>query len=226
MPQKKFAIVALSASFFLGPGSAGFAVSAATVEGRVLAPPARQESISINPYPGRAHTSAPKDPTKTETVWTDIVVYLRGEIPGPAPVRKSPLQLAQRERTFVPHVLPILVGERVAFPNFDPFYHNVFSYSPARRFDLGKYAEGRSNDIVFPEPGEIRIFCDIHSEMNAVILVLPNPYFTQPDESGRFRIPNVPPGRYELVAWHPDHPEQARTIDVPTTESTELVLSF
>lgn len=213
----------LAALVLFGSAVAGPA-RGAVIEGRVVAPPSPRETTTINPYPGRAHTATPDAASGTPAPWGDVVVYLEGKIAGVGSPRPKSLQLAQRGRRFEPRVLPILVGEKVSFPNFDPFYHNVFSYSPVRRFDLGKYGEGESNSISFPEPGEVRIFCDIHSEMNAVILVLENPFFARPDAEGQFRLEGVPPGRYELVVWHPDHPARRREVVVPSDEA--LVLGF
>ncbi|MCB9465579.1 MAG: hypothetical protein H6682_17960 [Candidatus Eisenbacteria bacterium] len=199
----------------------------ASIEGEVLPLPPRQKAVVVNPYPGRAHTStAHAEEARPTGAWKDVVVFLRGDDLPTRATKGKAHELAQRGKAFVPHVLPIEVGDRVEFPNFDPFYHNVFSYSPVKRFDLGKYAEGQSSSIMFPDPGEVRIFCDIHSEMNAVILVMGNRFFTQPDESGHFQISDVPPGRYELVLWHPDRPEQARTVDVPVSGLDGLTLGF
>ncbi len=111
-------------------------------------------------------------------------------------------RLDQRDETFVPHVLAIRTGTTVDFPNSDRIYHNVFSLSPARRFDLGRYAVGRSKAIRFDRPGVVRVFCDIHSHMSAFILVFSHRFFdvTQPD--GTFQLPPVPAGTYMLAGWY------------------------
>ena len=88
------------------------------------------------------------------------------------------------------------------FPNSDRIYHNVFSLSKTRPFDLGRYAAGRSKPVKFDRPGIVRVFCDIHSHMNAFILVFSHPFFALTDADGRYRIDNVPPGTYNLVAWN------------------------
>ena len=108
----------------------------------------------------------------------------------------------QRNETFVPHVLAITVGTTVDFPNSDNTYHNVFSLRGPRPFDLGRYAAGRSKAIKFDRPGIVRVFCDIHSHMNAFILVFNHSFFALTDAEGRYRIDNVPPGSYNLVAWN------------------------
>ena len=111
------------------------------------------------------------------------------------------VSMDQRNETFVPHVLAITVGTTVDFPNSDRTYHNVFSLSKARRFDLGRYAAGRSKSVRFDRPGIVRVFCDIHSHMNAFILVFSHPFFGVTDADGRYQIDDVPPGTYTLVAW-------------------------
>ena len=108
----------------------------------------------------------------------------------------------QRNETFVPHVLAITTGTTVDFPNSDRIYHNVFSLSKAARFDLGRYAAGRSKSVRFDRPGIVRVFCEIHSDMSAFILVFSHPFFAMTDGDGRYRIDNVPPGAYNVIAWN------------------------
>jgi plastocyanin len=111
-------------------------------------------------------------------------------------------RMDQRQETFVPHVLAVRTGTTVDFPNSDRIYHNVFSLSPTRRFDLGRYAVGRSKAVRFDQPGVVRVFCDIHSHMSAFILVFSHRYFavTQPD--GTYQLPPVPAGTYMLAGWY------------------------
>ncbi|MGE5242811.1 MAG: carboxypeptidase regulatory-like domain-containing protein [Betaproteobacteria bacterium] len=108
----------------------------------------------------------------------------------------------QRNETFYPHVLAITTGTVVDFPNSDRIYHNVFSLSKPARFDLGRYAAGRSKSVRFDRPGIVRVFCDIHSHMNAFILVFSHPFFAVTDDDGRYHIDNVPAGSYSVVAWN------------------------
>ena len=105
--------------------------------------------------------------------------------------------MEQKDKQFIPHVLAIQSGTDVVFPNFDPIYHNVFSLSPSRRFDLGKYPRGSSRTVNFPKPGLVNVYCDIHSNMEAFILVLPHHGFTRPRASGEFRLPDLGEGLEE-----------------------------
>ncbi|MBI5770230.1 MAG: carboxypeptidase regulatory-like domain-containing protein [Verrucomicrobia bacterium] len=129
------------------------------------------------------------------------VVYLEGEFPPP---RVPPLaQLAQKDLAFIPGLLPVQAGTRVEFPNFDDLYHNIFSFSPAKRFDLGRYRpdEKPVPSVTFDEPGLVTLRCDIHEHMRALILVLATPHFVMTDTDGRFRLGGLPHGRYHVRAW-------------------------
>jgi plastocyanin len=128
----------------------------------------------------------------------------------------------QRNETFVPHVLAIMTGTTVDFPNSDKFYHNVFSLSKTRSFDLGRYAAGHSRTVRFDRAGIVRVFCDIHSHMNAFILVFSHPFFALTDVEGRYRIDNVPPGTYGVVAWNEGTPSDTKQAQVPDGGISEL----
>jgi hypothetical protein len=121
----------------------------------------------------------------------------------------------QRGETFVPHVLAVAAGTVVDFPNNDGTYHSVFSLSKARRFDLGRYAQGRSKAVRFDRPGVVRVFCDTHSHMSAFILVFNHNYFDTADSLGRYQIEDVPPGTYSVVAWHEGETRVGRTVTIP-----------
>lgn len=129
------------------------------------------------------------------------VVYLEGAFPRPT----TPLiaQVTQKDLTFTPSLLPVQVGTRVEFPNFDDTYHNIFSYSSAKRFDLGRYRSDEKPvpSVVFDAAGLITLRCDIHEHMRALILVLDTPYFVITDTDGSFKLSSLPAGRYVLKAW-------------------------
>jgi plastocyanin len=155
------------------------------------------------------------------------VIYLetapRGAFEERDPGRAT---LDQRNETFVPHVLAVMVGTVVDFPNSDRTYHNVFSLSKAKRFDLGRYATGRSKSVRFDRPGVVRVFCDIHSHMNAFVLVFSHPFFDITEPDGRFRIDNVPPGTYTVVGWYEGEAQTTRTVTVAanTVVDVEMVV--
>jgi len=130
----------------------------------------------------------------------------------------------QRDETFVPHVLAITVGTTVDFPNSDKTFHNVFSYSRAQRFDLGRYAVGRSKSVRFDRPGVVRVFCDIHSHMNAFILVFSHRFFDLTEPDGRFRLENVPAGSYMVVGWYEGDARTSRAVTVTPGGVVDLEL--
>jgi plastocyanin len=131
-------------------------------------------------------------------------------------------KMDQKNETFVPHVLAIVAGTTVDFPNSDGTYHNVFSLSRTKSFDLGRYAAGRSKSVRFDRPGIVRVFCEIHSHMSAFILVFAHRYFAVTDDEGRFRLDNVPPGTYTLVAWNESVPQTTRRVVVPESGDVEV----
>jgi len=144
------------------------------------------------------------------------VVYL-----DPAPraafdAREEPrARMDQRNEAFVPHILAIVAGTVVDFPNNDETYHNVFSLSREKTFDLGRYAAGRSKSVRFDRPGIIRVFCDIHAHMSAFILVFSHRYFAVTEDDGRYRLDNVPPGTYNVMVWNEGAVEATRRVVVP-----------
>ena len=96
----------------------------------------------------------------------------------------------------------VTVGSEVEFPNDDPIYHNVFSLSRAKNFNLGRYPRGETRRVRFDRPGVVKVFCEIHSHMSATVMVFDHPWFAVPDETGRFQLPPVPPGDRQITAWH------------------------
>lgn len=150
----------------------------------------------------------------------DFVVSIEGPV-GTNNTPTNNLQvttsrIAQKGAMFSPHVLPVMVGTTVEWPNNDEIYHNVFSDSDAKQFDLGLYKGNPSEKrVTFDKPGRVDVYCSIHSSMHCVVLVLENPYFAATDSSGRYSITNIPPGTYKLKAWHERLPAEEKEITVP-----------
>jgi len=135
--------------------------------------------------------------------FSGVVVWLEpvAGSPAPAPPGAS-AKMIQKDKTFTPHVLPIRVGTSVDFPNFDPIFHNAFSNYNGKIFDVGLYPPGTSQRVRFTRPGIVRVFCNIHANMSAVIVVLSTPYFQATPKNGNFQIHDVPPGEYTLHVFH------------------------
>jgi plastocyanin len=131
-------------------------------------------------------------------------------------------RLDQRGERFVPHIVAIGVGGTVDFPNSDPTFHNVFSLSETRSFDLGRYATGKSKTVKFDRPGIVRVFCDIHAHMSAFIFVFAHPYFAVTDGQGRFRIDGVPAGTHQIVLWNETMDPETKPVTVPDGGEAEV----
>ncbi|MBI5647417.1 MAG: hypothetical protein HY962_10840 [Ignavibacteriae bacterium] len=186
--------------------------AAATIRGNVVATThespedAVRRFALLNKYAIAKALAAASD-SATEgrpTLAEKVVVYLESPVfkgmKFPASAKRPVLD--QRGMQFRPQVLAILAGTTVEFPNQDNVFHNVFSYSEPGDFDLGRYPKGDSRSVRFDTPGIVRVYCDIHASMNAIILVLDNPFFSAPDERGMYEISDIPPGEYVVHCWY------------------------
>lgn len=131
-----------------------------------------------------------------------------------AGAKPAPLVMSQKEANFEPRMLPIVVGSTVRWPNEDEIFHNVFSMSESKEFDLGFYKKDKVPEVVFDRAGRVDVFCAIHSKMHCVIMVLPNRFFAKSDDKGRFMIKGLPAGTFKVRAWHERLPAQTRLIEV------------
>jgi len=152
----------------------------------------------------------------------NFIVYIDGlavtnSAPGTNTMEVTTMKVAQHGAVFSPHVLPVMAGTKVEWPNNDDIYHNVFSDSDAKRFDVDLY-KGNPPDkfVVFDQPGRVDVFCSIHADMHCVVLVMSNPYFATTDAAGHYTITNVPAGTYKLTAWHERIPTDIQEVIVPT----------
>jgi len=127
-----------------------------------------------------------------------VVIYVEGAFPA-APKRAT---MEQRNRQFVPETLVLPIGSTVSFPNLDPIFHNVFSLSKPRNFDLGNYPQNQTRTVTFTKPGIVFVNCHLHPNMSAAIVITPNRWATKADSSGRFDLSDLPPGTYPITAWH------------------------
>ena len=151
-----------------------------------------------------------------------VAIYIESEQPMSAtPVTEV---IEQRGRRFLTQTVVIPKGSTVSFPNLDPIFHNVFSFSKARTFDLGNYAKGHTRIVRFPRPGFVKVYCHLHPNMRAVVVVTPNDRATKPDAGGEYSIPNVPPGEHTLVVWHPSAGFFRKTVRVG--DSNRTVVNF
>jgi plastocyanin len=151
----------------------------------------------------------------------DFVVYLVGKVDASATptnvVTVTTKRVSQKSAEFVPHILPIVAGTTVEWPNNDNIFHNVFSVSDVKSFDLDLYkGNPPEKRVTFDKPGFVDVYCSIHANMHCIVLVLENPYFAVSDRDGQYRIRDVPPGTYKLKAWHERLPSEEREIVVPT----------
>jgi plastocyanin len=209
-------------------GLVGFAVSAGTITGMVRAEGKVDEgddSASDAAYANWKYKFAER---VDYSAMHDFVVYVE----GPTGVTNAPttnlvdvttMKVAQKSAQFSPHVLPVMAGTTVEWPNNDDIFHNVFSMSDAKQFDLGLYKNNPPDKrVTFDRPGRVDVFCSIHANMHCIVLVLENPYYACTDENGHYAITNVPPGTYKLKAWHERLPPGEHEITVPTNGEVKV----
>ena len=202
-------------SFFIA--TAGTITGRVRAEGRVV--DADGGSAAAGAYASRKYKFVER---VDYAAMRDFTVFIQGRV-GTNTVAPTNLvtvattKIAQKSATFAPHILPVLAGTVVEWPNNDDIYHNVFSMSEAKSFDLDLY-KGNPPDkrVTFDHPGRVDVFCSIHANMHCVVLVMENPYFASTDGGGHYAITNVPPGTYKLKAWHERLPADGREITVPT----------
>lgn len=143
---------------------------------------------------------AEEDPLAYER--TRVVVYLEGAGTSAGDAAIPVEQVQQLDRRFMPDLVVVPVGSTVSFPNMDPIFHNIYSLSKPKAFDLGSYDKGETRKVTFPKAGIVDVYCHLHPNMAATIVVTPNRWYARPDRTGQYRIANVPPGQYTVVAWH------------------------
>jgi plastocyanin len=191
-------------------------LASAAVDGRVELPKSHSAPVQAKRY---------QIVTKGGVLSTQppvAVVYLDGSFPQPASLPTK--QVTQKDLTFIPSLLLTRVGTKVEFPNLDDTYHNIFSYSPAKRFDLGRYRpdERPIPTEVFDKPGLVILRCDIHEHMRGLILVLNTPHFVMTDTNGRFRLEGLPAGHYTLKAWIDSRTTREKSVELKSGQTLHV----
>ncbi len=160
-------------------------------------------TLSAGSLRGRVQLTNSKDTAVLKKAdYSGVVLWLEPASPPPPSRPPKSATILQNDKTFTPHIHAVELGTRIAFPNSDPIFHNAFSNYDGRVFDLGLYPPGTSRSVTFDRPGVVRVFCNIHSSMSAIIVVSSGPWFATTPASGQFEIPNVPPGEYTLRVFH------------------------
>lgn len=193
----------LSTAVFLATSVMGQDVTGTILIKKKLTRPSVTPSVSVyqRGTTVKLGRDASEDPIAFER--SRVVVYLEGSgLPSINASDNGLKQIQQIDRRFSPDLLIVSAGSTVSFPNMDPIFHNVYSLSKPKAFDLGSYDKGETRRVQFSKPGVVEIYCHLHPNMAATVFVAPNTWYARPDPSGRFRIPHVPPGQYTIVAWH------------------------
>ena len=200
--------------------SAAKPAGTATLEGVVPVRPVKVATGTKEKYGARTTTVVdPPDPPTS-------VVWMVGSFPPldskSVPIAKAPA-MDQRGFQFRPCVMAVQTGTPVSFPNKDPMYHSVFSYSAARKFDLGRYRAGEEPDaVVFDKPGTVSLFCEIHEHMRAQIVVVDTPFFVVTDAKGNFTLPNLPAGSHTFHVWLSPKESFEMKIELKTGETVKV----
>ena len=203
--------VLLLVVFLLASAPAARQAASGALQGKVILTERRAPALATSAYGRRDVAPRPAD---AEPETRNVVVYLTG-VKAPAAVPHVRARISQRDEQFRPRLSAVTVGSTVDFPNEDPFFHNVFSLSRAATFDLGRYRSGQSRAWPMRKAGIVKVFCHLHSQMNATIMVLDHPWFAVPADDGAFSIADIPAGEHTVVAWHERIGERRAKLRIP-----------
>jgi plastocyanin len=192
------------------------AQSGGRVTGHVKLTLANSAPSSASAYERRSVAPRPKPQPELK----NVVIFFT-DLPAARPAATQ-ASIAQKDEQFAPHLVAVTAGSSVAFPNEDPFFHNVFSLSRGAAFNLGRYPSGSSRSKTFTRPGIVKVFCEIHSHMSAVVRVFDHGWFTVPSADGTFAIDNVPAGTHTIVAWHERIGERRDRITIRAGAATPI----
>ena len=183
-----------------------------------------KKRITLPAYQLRGAVPAAVDEHSAQGECEPVAIFLEGQLPPPD--RTLRVELKQQGQRFEPQLLIVPVGSTVSFPNADPIFHNVFSLSAAKKFDLGYYPAGQTRSVKFDQPGVVQVYCHLHPNMYAAIVVAPNRWYTTPADDDTFSFHDVPPGAYQLVAWHLNAGFFRREVQVTAADGADVVIDI
>ena len=158
--------------------------------------------------------------------YSNVIIYAEKNPKESVPALDTPAVIDQVNMTFVPHVLTVLVGTTVSFPNSESVQHNVYSTSRAKRFNLGTYPRGITKVVVFDKPGEVEVLCNVHADMLAYVLVLETPHFTVAAKDGNYSLKGLPPGNYTVTVWQERFKSVSQPVEIKGTATVSLNLEL
>jgi len=219
-------LLSLSALAFVLYSQLSSTGTAAELNGRILvARKLTKKRVTLPVYQLRGMSPAPdRDAAQPLNEYGELVVFLEGNASDAGkPVR---VELEQQGQQFAPRLVVVPVDSTVSFPNADPVFHNVFSLSGAKKFDLGYYPAGQTRVVRFNDPGVVQVYCHLHPNMYAAIVVVPNRWYAQPGEDGTFSLHDVRPGTYTLVTWHMSAGFFRKTVRVSSESANDVLLNI
>jgi plastocyanin len=197
----------------------------AELNGRILiTKKMTRRRVTLPAYQLRGVSAPEPEISRPLDEYGELVVFLDGNLPGEEkPIRA---ELIQQNRRFEPQMLIVPVGSSVYFPNADPIFHNVFSLSSVKKFDLGYYPAGQTRVVKFDAPGVVQVYCHLHPNMYAAIVVVPNRWYARPAEDGTFSLKGIPAGTYHVVTWHMSAGFFRRQVQVPANGVVNLDINI
>jgi len=213
----RVALTLAAALALLSAGEVGQAATTGRIAGVVHVSARGGAPLRPGAYPSRRVTKAAGETSEI----SNVVVFV-ADAPRDAAVPAMRAAISQRDESFVPRVVAVTRNSTVEFPNFDPFFHDVFSLSKNATFDLGRYPKGQTRERRFTQPGIVKVFCNIHSDMSAIVMVFDHRYFAIPSADGTFEIDAVPPGTWTVNAWHERIGATSRSLQVAAGETARV----
>jgi plastocyanin len=183
-----------------------------------------RKRVTLPAYQLRGVSAPEPEISRPLDEYAELVVFLEGDLPSEEKPMRA--ELIQQNHRFEPQMLVIPVASSVSFPNADPIFHNVFSLSGVKKFDLGYYPAGQTRTIKFDAPGIVQVYCHLHPNMYAAIVVVPNRWYARPAEDGTFSLKGIPTGSYDVVTWHMSAGFFRRQVHVPANGIVNLDINI